>query len=128
MSLVLSLLKVTALLIRAWARYQGDTIKIYFYRPPTVSLQKQSPVLINFHRSGVVIPAHGSDDAFCRRLSQQTKYIIIDGQYCFAPEHSFLAALHDTEDAVNWVLGQPSIFDTSRVSIQKFSAMKTLPS
>jgi hypothetical protein len=59
-------------------------------------------------------------------LSQQTKYINIDGQYCFAPEHSFPAALHYTEDAVNWVLDQPTIFDTSRVSISEFSASGNL--
>ncbi|PYI11211.1 alpha/beta-hydrolase [Aspergillus sclerotiicarbonarius CBS 121057] len=128
-------------LLRAWARYQLRhiasnldevlyidsrdplrSIKVHIYRPIADSLQKPSPVLINFHGSGFVIPAHGSDDSFCRQISHQTHYTVLDVQYRLAPEYPFPAAINDAEDIVNWVLGRPIDFDISRVAISGFSA------
>lgn len=146
MSLLSSItLRIAAFLLRAWARFQGRitshpdeiifiqsrehgrSIKVHIYRPPvTETLKTPSPVLLNFHGSGFVIPAHGSDDEFCRQMSQQTGYTVLDVQYRLSPEHPFPAALNDTEDAIKWVLGQPKTFDISKVAISGFSAGATL--
>ncbi|KAE8148103.1 Alpha/Beta hydrolase protein [Aspergillus avenaceus] len=83
---------------------------------------KPAPVLVNFHGSGFVIPMHGSDERFCRQVSQETGYTVLDIQYRLAPENPFPAALHDAEDAVNWVLQRPEEFDLSRLSVSGFSA------
>ncbi|CAG8303005.1 unnamed protein product [Penicillium nalgiovense] len=81
------------------------SIKVHIYRPPvTEELQAPSPVLLNFHGSGFV-----------------TGYIVLDVEYRLAPENPFPAALNDTEDAINWVLGQPIEFDVSKVAISGFS-------
>ncbi|KAJ6178271.1 hypothetical protein N7519_008732 [Penicillium mononematosum] len=105
------------------SRNREHSITVHIYRPPvTEALQTPSPVLLNFHGSGFVVPAHGSDDEFCRQMSQKTGYIVLDVEYRLAPENPFPAALNDTEDAINWVLGQPTKFDISKVAISGFSA------
>ncbi|CAG8908848.1 unnamed protein product [Penicillium egyptiacum] len=55
-------------------------------------------------------------------MSQQTGYTVLDVQYRLAPENPVPAALNDTEDAIKWVLGRPTKFDTSKVAISGFSA------
>ncbi|BCR84711.1 uncharacterized protein ACHE_20169S [Aspergillus chevalieri] len=133
-------LKFAAVVIRSLARLQGKiisnpdavryipsrdhqrTIKAHFYRSPLHKELAPGPVLINFHGSGFVIPAHGSDDAFCRQISERTNYSVLDIQYRLGPEDPFPAAVHDVEDVVKWVLKQSEEFDPSRVSISGFSA------
>lgn len=135
------LLKLLATVVRAFARFQfrrlatvpptvvyhipsreaGRTIKAHVYRSP--SAPKPSPVLINFHGSGFLIPMHGSDGPFCRQISQETEYSVLDVQYRLAPEHPFPAALNDVEDVVNWVRTRThGEFDPSRVALSGFSA------
>ena len=133
-------LKIEAILLRTIVRFRGKytfnpdiiswipsrdpqrKIKVHVYRPAVYDAEKPSPVLINFHGSGFVIPAHGSDDAFCREISQRANYVVLDVQYRLSPEHPFPAAVHDTEDVVKWVLQQDTAFDLSRVAVSGFSA------
>ncbi|PWY68980.1 alpha/beta-hydrolase [Aspergillus sclerotioniger CBS 115572] len=132
--------RVAVFLVRALAKHRGRiasnpdevlyiksrdchrSIKVHIYQPLAKLPEKPSPVLINFHGSGFVIPFHGSDDAFCCQISNQTCYTVLDVQYRLAPEHPFPAAINDAEDIVNWVLGRPTEFDISRVAISGFSA------
>lgn len=134
-------LKFAALVIRTVARLPGRfthsstsvrqipsrdaqrTIKTHFYPSAAKNgQQKPGPVLINMHGSGFMIPAHGSDDAFCNRISQETNYSVLDVQYRLAPEHPFPAALHDVQDVGRWVLDHPEEFDPEQVAISGFSA------
>ncbi|KAE8147154.1 Alpha/Beta hydrolase protein [Aspergillus avenaceus] len=132
-------LKLVALIIRTLAKFHGPitsspdavcyipsrdlqrTIKVHIYQSLSHS-QEPRPVLVNFHGSGFMIPAHGSDDAFCHLVSRRTGYTILDVQYRLAPEHPFPAALHDVEDVVEWVQSQPKVFDLTRLAISGFSA------
>lgn len=86
------------------SRDAGRTIKVNVYQPAKSA--KPSPVLVNLHGSGFILPAHGSDDLFCREISRETAYTVLDVQYRLAPENPFPAALNDAEDVINWVLGQ----------------------
>ncbi|CAG7966316.1 unnamed protein product [Penicillium nalgiovense] len=101
------------------SRDASRTIKVHLYQP---SGSGPSPVLLNFHGSGFVLPLHGGDDEFCRRVSHETKYTVLDIPYRLAPEHPFPAALNDVEDAVKYVFTRPHEFDLTRVSISGFSA------
>lgn len=102
------------------SRDHDRAIKVHIYKPtlPTTP----SPVLLNFHGSGFVIPAHGSDDIFCRLIAQKTKDTVLDIQYRLAPEHPFPAAPHDVEDAIKYVLAHPEEYDQSQLSLSGFSA------
>ncbi|KAJ5798916.1 alpha/beta-hydrolase [Penicillium pulvis] len=97
-------------------------IKVHIYKPLQKKDPGPGPVLINFHGSGFVIPAHGSDDAFCREISQRTDYTVLDVQYRLSPENPFPAAVHDVEDVIKWVLQQPATYDLTRVAVSGFSA------
>jgi acetyl esterase/lipase len=101
------------------SRDTGRTIKAHLYRSCGSG---PSPVLLNFHGSGFVLPLHGGDDEFCRRVSRETKYTVLDVPYRLAPEHPFPAALNDVEDAIKYVLASPEEFDLTHVSVSGFSA------
>ncbi|TQB73033.1 hypothetical protein MPDQ_006283 [Monascus purpureus] len=114
------------------SRDEGRTIKAHVYRP-SATRSKPGPVLVNFHGSGFVIPMHGSDDEFARRVAQDAEYTVLDVSYRLAPEYPFPAAINDVEDVVNWVLSICGTdansdsnhgleFDRSRISISGFSA------
>lgn len=85
-------------------------------------MQKKAPVLINFHGSGFVLPRHGADDMYCRKISSETGYTVFDVQYRLAPENPWPAAVHDAEDVVKWVLQQSDRFDLTKISLSGFSA------
>lgn len=103
------------------SRDAGRTIKIHLYQA-TSSNSGPSPVLLNFHGSGFLLPLHGSDDEFCRRISRQTQYTVVDVPYRLAPEHPFPAALNDVQDAINYVLSRADEFDLTQISLSGFSA------
>lgn len=104
------------------SRDPNRTIKTHVYYPSSNTPQPPSPVLINFHGSGFVVPRHGEDDEYCRNISTATKYIVLDCPYRLAPQHPHPAALEDVEDIINYVLSRPDLYDASRLSISGFSA------
>ncbi|KAJ6140024.1 hypothetical protein N7471_006510 [Penicillium samsonianum] len=101
------------------SRDPGRTIKVNSYR---ARAEKPTPVLVNFHGSGFIVPWHGTDDEFARRVVQATDYAVLDVAYRLAPENPFPAAIHDVEDVVKWVISNPQDFDPSYISISGFSA------
>ena len=106
--------------IKVLSREAGRTIAVNVYNPPNPT--HPTPVLINFHGSGFILPRHGEDDEFCRTIANKTGHTVLDCPYRLAPAHPYPAAIEDTEDVVNWVLSQPSIYDLSKLSISGFSA------
>ncbi|KAH8659798.1 Alpha/Beta hydrolase protein [Xylariales sp. PMI_506] len=103
------------------SRDSGRQIKAHFYKSLSQSQDGLSPLLLNFHGSGFVFPLHGTDDDFCRQISRETAYSVLDVQYRLAPNDPFPSAVHDMEDVVRWVKSQPG-FDQSRIAIGGFSA------
>lgn len=103
------------------SRDDGRTIKVHVYKPSNPR-PGPSPVLLNFHGSGFVLPLHGSDQVYCRRIAENTPYTVLDCAYRLGPEYPFPAATNDVEDAVKYVLSRPEEYDLSRVSIGGFSA------
>ncbi|KAJ5668330.1 uncharacterized protein N7477_006900 [Penicillium maclennaniae] len=83
------------------SRDSGRSIKVHVYHAASTS--GPSPVLLNFHGSGFLLRMHGSDHEFCRQISEQTKYTVLD-------------------DAIKYALGRPDEFDLSRLSLSGFSA------
>ncbi|KAJ5189498.1 Alpha/beta hydrolase fold-3 [Penicillium cf. griseofulvum] len=102
------------------SREEGRFIRIHAYN--TLHRSTPAPVLVNFHGSGFVNPLHGSDDEFCKFIARKTGFAVLDCAYRLAPENKFPAAVHDAEDAVQWILSHPEKFDASQLSISGFSA------
>jgi acetyl esterase/lipase len=103
------------------SRDDGRTIKVYVYKPSNPQ-PGPSPVLLNFHGSGFILPLHGSDQVYCRRIAENTPYTVLDCAYRLGPEHPFPAAPNDVEDAIKYVLSRPEEYDLTHVSIGGFSA------
>ncbi|PLN86751.1 alpha/beta-hydrolase [Aspergillus taichungensis] len=101
------------------SRDPNRTIKIHIYYPPHPTTPPNTRILLNFSGSGFVMPAHGLDDPFCRRISAETGYTVLDVSYRTAPEHPFPAALNDAADAVAWTRSR---YPSARLALSGFSA------
>ncbi|EED20454.1 carboxylesterase, putative [Talaromyces stipitatus ATCC 10500] len=110
------------------SRDKNRTIKVHVYKPPVTETGSSTPapVLINLYGSGLAIPLHGLDDDFCRFIADTTGYVVLDVNYCLAPEYPFPKALNDVEDTLKYVLDHPKEYQASRVSISGFSSGGTL--
>ena len=103
------------------SRDKGRTIKAYVYKPSNPQ-PGPSPILLNFHGSGFILPLHGSDQVYCRHIAENTPYTVLDCAYRLGPEYPFPASPNDVEDAVKYVLSRPEEYDLTHVSISGFSA------
>ncbi|OKL55523.1 hypothetical protein UA08_09210 [Talaromyces atroroseus] len=110
--------------LRIPSRDAGRSIKAHVYRATNANSQSPSPVFLNFHGSGFVLPLHGGDDLYCRYISTKTPFTVFDIQYRLSPENPFPAALYDVEDVVKYVQAADhhELYDSSRMSIGGFSA------
>ncbi|KAG9095628.1 hypothetical protein FRC06_009598 [Ceratobasidium sp. 370] len=98
-------------------------IKVNVYEPIGFDKGKSYPVYINFHGSGFIIPALGTDGDFCRIVSNRTGAIVLDCDYAKAPKWPFPAAPEDVKDAITHVLeNKEGYYDTSKLAIGGFSA------
>ncbi|KAG8708369.1 hypothetical protein FRC08_018931 [Ceratobasidium sp. 394] len=100
-------------------------IKVNVYEPIDFNKgpRKSHPVYINFHSSGFIIPALGTDGDFCRIVSNRTGAIVLDCDYAKAPKWPFPAAPEDVKDAISHVLdNKEGYYDTSRIAVGGFSA------
>ncbi|KAI9730209.1 MAG: hypothetical protein M1834_005973 [Cirrosporium novae-zelandiae] len=105
------------------SREKERQIKLHVYNyPHDGESQRAKPVLINWHGSGFIIPALGSDALFCSRVSNAIGITVIDADYRKAPEHPFPAGLEDVCDVIEWVFGQPEKFDPEKIALSGFSA------
>lgn len=103
------------------SRDAGRTIKAHLYSTKK-SIAGPTPVLVNFHGSGFILPFHGTDDAFCRRVVADTPFAVIDASYRLGPEHMHPADLEDVIDVVKWVQSQSERFDSNHIALSGFSA------
>jgi acetyl esterase/lipase len=110
--------------IRIPTRDKGRYLTADIYYPPgqSASTSSKTPVLVNWHGSGFVMPLLGSDTVFCARVAHDAGITVLDSDYRKAPENPFPAALHDVEDVLKWVATQSDRFDASRVAVSGFSA------
>lgn len=87
------------------SRDKGRYIKSRVYNKAKLENEESqgrvpSPVLINWHGSGFVIPALGSDHVWCERVARETGVVVIDADYRKGPEDPFPAAVEDCRDVI----------------------------
>jgi acetyl esterase/lipase len=115
---------VTKTRINIPTRNPNRTVTAQLYASSDYSLDSNipTPVLVNWHGSGFVVPLLGSDILFCARVAQETGILVLDMDYRKAPEHPYPSAIEDVEDALVWIASQPTRFDLSRIAVSGFSA------
>lgn len=115
-------------LLQIPSRDKNRTIKAHVYKPKDGGDGKPNPapVLINLYGSALAIPLHGTDDDFCRFIANTTDHVVLDVNYCLAPEYPFPKALNDIEDTLQYVLDRPNEYLTSQISVSGFSSGGTL--
>ena len=64
------------------------------------------PMLLFFHGGGWVAGCIETHDAVCRRLTNESRCLVISVDYRLAPEHKFPAALDDCTVATRWAYDQ----------------------
>lgn len=86
------------------------------------------PVLLYFHGGGYCVGSLDSHDSLCRALTALTPCCVLNVAYRLAPEHKFPAAVHDAQDAYQWLLSNGSSYgvDAQRVAVGGDSAGGTL--
>jgi acetyl esterase/lipase len=83
-----------------------------------------SPVHVNFHGGGYVLPLTELDDPLCRYLAAEAGVTVINVDYVVAPQHRFPAAPHQAFEVVRWVAehGAEQGWDGDRLTIGGQSA------
>ena len=62
------------------------------------------PGLLYFHGGGYCLGSLDSHDSLCRALAGLTPCCVLNVAYRLAPEHRFPDAVHDAQDAYQWLL------------------------
>lgn len=107
----------------------GQSIHARLYKP--VELMGETgpfPVLLYFHGGGYCIGGLDSHDSLCRSLAALTPCCVLNVAYRLAPEYRFPTAVHDAQDAYQWVLsnGLEHDLDMTRLAVGGDSAGGTL--
>lgn len=97
-------------------------IRAIRYTPKDVPVNAKLPVYLHWHASGWVLKRLGIDRHFCVRIASKLKCAVLECDYRKAPEHQYPDSHNDTEDAVAYVLANPQIFDTNRITVGGSSA------
>ncbi|KAM5349738.1 hypothetical protein ACJ41O_006243 [Fusarium nematophilum] len=113
-------------MVRIPSRDKGRMIEAWLYFPPGAPANRRSPILLNWHGSGFIIPDLGRDHVFCSKIAGTTGLVVLDVDYRKSPETPFPGPIHDVEDTLQWVANQPDRFDLDRVAVSGFSAGATL--
>ncbi|WON74757.1 alpha/beta hydrolase [Nitrosospira sp. Is2] len=106
----------------------GKEIDARLYVPAVPSPGRLLPALLYFHGGGYCVGSLDSHDSLCRTLAALTPCCVLSVAYRLAPEHPFPTAVHDAQDAYQWLLanGPASGIDTQNIAVGGDSAGGTL--
>lgn len=88
---------------------------------PTSSKQGKYPVHVHLHGGGFVVGIADMDNAWCRRIADETGSVVLSIDYAKAPQHPFPAALHNIRDVILSISNDGNL-DESRLTIGGLSA------
>jgi acetyl esterase len=106
----------------------GNEIDARLYAPDVAAGSSGLPALLYFHGGGYCVGSLDSHDSLCRAIAALTPCYVLNVAYRLAPEHPFPTAVHDSQDAYEWLLanGTGLGIDTKRVAVGGDSAGGTL--
>ncbi|KAG9568434.1 hypothetical protein KCU61_g7351, partial [Aureobasidium melanogenum] len=89
-------------------------IKVRVYTPEGTG---PFPVHLNYHGGGWILGGLHSEAAWCRSVCNKISIVIVDVDYRLAPEFVFPAAIHDSWDAIQWVIAHAEELNVNAGSI-----------
>jgi len=106
----------------------GNEIDARLYAPDVPAGEFPLPALLYFHGGGYCVGSLDSHESLCRAIAALTPCCVLSVAYRLAPEHTFPTAVHDSQDAYEWLLANGTAFgiDTKRVAAGGDSAGGTL--
>ena len=107
----------------------GESIDARLYKPVEFAdAAGPFPVLLYFHGGGYCVGGLDSHDSLCRSLAALTPCCVLNVAYRLAPEYRFPTAVHDAQDAYQWILSNGSQYalDNNRLAVGGDSAGGTL--
>jgi acetyl esterase len=106
----------------------GNEIDARLYAPDVPAGEFPLPALLYFHGGGYCVGSLDSHDSLCRAIAALTPCCVLSVAYRLAPEHPFPTAVHDSQDAYEWLLANGTTLgiDTKRVAAGGDSAGGTL--
>jgi acetyl esterase/lipase len=111
---------------RAGIRMQQRTLDagpdVFIYEPSARA--RPSGGLLWIHDGGTVMGAARQDHAWCARLADELKSLVVSVDYRLAPEHPFPAALDDCYAALRWLHNSAVALgvDPARIAVAGASA------
>jgi acetyl esterase len=81
--------------------------------PVRVFVPEQAPrgIAVYLHGGAWVIGSIAESDTLARRLAAGSGYVVVAVDYRLAPEHTYPAAVHDTDAVVRWAAQQRQAYD-----------------
>lgn len=105
----------------------GAALGLRLYLPQQAN-DRPWPVLLYFHGGGYVVGSLDSHDGICAEFAWRTPCAVLAVDYRRAPEQRFPTAVHDAEDALDWLLAEGAThgLDVGRLAVGGDSAGATL--
>lgn len=85
----------------------GTSITVRIYRSKTPQ-KSGAPVFVMYHGGGFCLGGLENETLLCRKWVEEFGGVTVNVDYRLAPEHTFPTAVHDSFDALKWVLPPPS--------------------
>ncbi|ENH75726.1 hypothetical protein FOC1_g10003885 [Fusarium oxysporum f. sp. cubense race 1] len=104
---------------------EGPDVKVRCFTPIGDKPENGWPVCIYYHGGGWVLGTIDTENVIASHLCARGKGVVVAVDYRLAPENPFPAAVHDSWEAVLWVMGegkQTLGLDTSKLATGGSSA------
>lgn len=103
-------------------------IDFSIYRPENVKKEEKLPVVFSFHGGGFVLGFYELDGPYCRKLADLTGCMVINVDYCLAPEFKFPKPVYASYEAICGILAEKERYriDSEKVFVCGHSAGGTL--
>jgi acetyl esterase/lipase len=85
----------------------GASITVRIYRSKTPR-KDGAPLFVMYHGGGFCLGGLDNETLLCRKWVEEFGGMTVNVDYRLAPEYAFPTAIHDSFDALKWVLFHPS--------------------
>lgn len=86
----------------------GASITVRIYSSNTAQ-KGGAPVFVMYHGGGFCLGGLDNETLLCRKWVEEFGGVTVNVDYRLAPEYAFPTAVHDSYDALKWVLPSPLV-------------------